>query len=231
MRSSAQNFQTPGRFLQFFLQRHKRCLLSWHFGFLVTPPWLSWQVDSLQASNQLNQVPKRAHENIFVLIQKCFLLQKQLECLGHLAAMTLVALMTDELCATTGLNLMTPRCWSEDGRSARSTFLPLEAAQGLISNDLKQIGGQIKGTPTDFLFWTLQQASNTCLLVITQLIYVECHLWQLTIKAKMWPNYFHCLLEIELVVWSRPVAASPALQQAAWFRVDIGLDTGWYGLI
>ena len=62
--------------------------------------------------------------------------------------MTLVALMTDELCATTGLNLMTPRCWSEDGRSARSTFLPLEAAQGLISNDLKQIGGQIKGTPT-----------------------------------------------------------------------------------
>ena len=50
--------------------------------------------------------------------------------------------------ATTGLNLMTPRCWSEDGWSARSTFLPLEAAQGLISNDLKQIGGQIKGTPT-----------------------------------------------------------------------------------
>ena len=58
MRSSAQNFQTPGGFLQFFLQRHKRCLLSWHFGFLVTPPWLSWQVDSLQASNQLNQLPK-----------------------------------------------------------------------------------------------------------------------------------------------------------------------------
>ena len=60
--------------------------------------------------------------------------------------------MIDGPSATTGLNLMTPGCWSEDGRSARSTFLPLEAAQGLISNDLKQIGGQIKGTLTDFLF-------------------------------------------------------------------------------
>ena len=47
------------------------------------------------------------------------------------------------------LTLMTEECWSENGRSARSDFLLLNAAaQGLISNHLKQIGHQMKGTPT-----------------------------------------------------------------------------------
>ena len=63
--------------------------------------------------------------------------------------------LIDEPSATTGLNVDDPGpCWSENGRSARSDFLPLNAAQGLISNHLKQIGHQMKGTPTGYLFFS-----------------------------------------------------------------------------